>query len=137
MGLDQNLIKFDKRKDNIPLDVKAEHEAGNSIDIKYWRKANQIHGWMGKTVGPIDNCEFYHISREQIQELLDTCIEVQTRKDLDYNNENLPITTGFFFGTDEYDDWYYSEVEETIESLQKILEETNFDYSEIYYWSWW
>jgi len=137
MGLDQNLFKFNKRNDNKKLDCQEEHNNSNSTEIKYWRKANQIHSWMNKNISTIENCEFYHISKDQLQSLLDTCIEVKTRKDLDYNNENLPTSQGFFFGTDDYDDWYYTEVEETIEALQQIIEETNFNNEEIYYWAWW
>jgi len=137
MGLDQNLFKFNKRTDNKKINCIEEHNNNNNTEIKYWRKANQIHSWMNKNISPIDNCEFYYISKEQLQSLLDTCIEVNTRKDIDYNNKNLPTSQGFFFGSDEYDDWYYNEVEQTIEALQKIIEETDFNNEEIYYWAWW
>jgi hypothetical protein len=42
-------------------------------EIAYWRKANQIHQWFVEHVqGGEDDCREYSVSREQLQELLDT-----------------------------------------------------------------
>ena len=42
-----------------------------------------------------------------------------------------------FFGDVEYNEFYYSGVEETIEMLEKILESTNFEEEFVLYTSSW
>lgn len=51
--------------------------------------------------------------------------------------ELLPSTSGFFFGSTEYDEWYLEDIKHTVKIIQKVLEETNFDTEAIYYVSSW
>jgi hypothetical protein len=46
----------------------------------------------------------------------------------------LPSTSGFFFGNTEYDEWYYNDIQNTIEILEKALEDKDGEY---YYSSSW
>jgi hypothetical protein len=46
----------------------------------------------------------------------------------------LPSSSGFFFGNTEYDEWYYNDIQNTIEILEKALEDEDGDY---YYSSSW
>ena len=41
--------------------------------------------------------------------------------------ELLPVTDGFFFGSQEYDQYYLSDIEYTIEVLEDVLKHTDFD----------
>lgn len=50
--------------------------------------------------------------------------------------ELLPTRSGFFFGGTNYDQWYYEDIKNTVEILQKASE-INFDnYTLIYHSSW-
>jgi hypothetical protein len=49
----------------------------------------------------------------------------------------LPTQAGFFFGGTEYDESYFEGIQDTIEILQKVLEETDFEESVITYQSSW
>lgn len=49
----------------------------------------------------------------------------------------LPTTSGFFFGGTDYDEWYINALKETIEIIDKVLEETDFETQMIYYVSSW
>ena len=49
----------------------------------------------------------------------------------------LPCTSGFSFGSTEYDKWYIDDVTHTYEVIGKILEETDFEKQMIYYRSSW
>lgn len=49
----------------------------------------------------------------------------------------LPTTCGFFFGGTNYDEWYVNDLKETIEIIDKVLEETDFETQMIYYVSSW
>ena len=58
-------------------------------------------------------------------------------KDPSVAMELLPTTSGFFFGGTDYDEWYYKDVEYTAETIEKILETTDFEKEMIYYSSSW
>ena len=61
----------------------------------------------------------------------------KTIKDPSIAQEILPTEDGFFFGSTEYDQYYLEDVKSTIEQVEKILEETDFDEYEILYHAWW
>lgn len=92
------------------------------IDLKvgYWRKANQIHQWFVSNVqSGEDNCAEYYVSREQLEELRNACMEVI--KDENKADELLPTQSGFFFGSTEIDEWYWQDVKATVEIIDRCL----------------
>ena len=105
------------------------------IEVGYWRKANQIHQWFVDNVQEgVDNCATYYVSREQLEELKTICEEVL--KHPEKAEELLPTQEGFFFGTTEYDEWYFDDIQETIEICEWCLDERKeYDYFE-YHSSW-
>jgi hypothetical protein len=95
-----------------------------SFEIAYWRKANAIHGWFVKHVQDgLDECQTRHVSLEQLQKLKDICEKVLA--DISLAPELLPATRGFFFGAYDYDEWYVSDLEHTLDKLSKILDNPN------------
>ena len=95
-----------------------------SVEVKvgYWRKANQIHQWFVDNVQDgEDNCAEYWVSREQLQELLQTCKDVKASKHPDVVNDLLPPSVGFFFGSYEIDDWYWQQIDDSIEQIERVL----------------
>jgi hypothetical protein len=108
--------------------------ASISVRVGYWRKANQVHQWFVDNVqGGEDNCGRYHVSREQLRELLETCKQVRASKHPDVANDLLPPQVGFFFGSYEIDEWYWEQLDSTIVLLGRLLasvpEEWDFYYS--------
>ena len=136
-------------------------------NVAYWRKANQIHNWFVKNVqNGIDDCGDYLLTKEDVEELLhttklvlDSCKLIDGKVVNGYHFENgkevpmledgkvivdtnvaeelLPSTSGFFFGGTDYDQWYYEDLVNTVEQLEKILEETDFDKEYLFYHSSW
>lgn len=103
-------------------------------EIGYWRKANQIHYWFVENVQKgNDDCGNYYVGREQLEELLSLCKQV--RDDNSKAEELLPSQSGFFFGSTKYDEWYYKNIQYTIEILEKALEDKEADCFE-YHSSW-
>ena len=51
--------------------------------------------------------------------------------------EKLPTTTGFFFGSIEYRDYYISDLMDILEIFTNILNETDFDTEQVYMHCWW
>jgi hypothetical protein len=86
----------------------------------YWRKSNAIHKWFVDNVqGGEDDCGDYEVSREQLMELLATIETVLN--DRSQASEMLPPQTGFFFGSNNIDQWYWEDLESTKEQLEKLL----------------
>lgn len=103
------------------------------IEVGYWRKANQIHKWFVDNVQEgEDNCAMYYLDEDDLKELKQLCEEVL--KNPDKANELLPTQEGFFFGTYEYDEWYFYDIKDTIEICKWCLSK---DFDWFYYQSSW
>ena len=90
------------------------------IDIGYWRKANAVHDWFVTNVqGGEDECKPHHVSREDLTALKEACEQVLANKKL--AKEILPTTAGFFFGSTEFDDYYFQDLEATVEIVDRCL----------------
>lgn len=129
----------------------GQYKAKNGIAIQ-WRKANAIHRWFVDNVqAEQDNCAVYEVDLQDLRKLRDTCQKVldstklvdariangQTFKDgkLVENmvdgkkledptmaQELLPTTEGFFFGSTDYDQWYWADLEYTVRAIDRMLE---------------
>lgn len=136
-------------------------------EIGYWRKANAIHKWfVDKIQDGEDDCGYYKVDKDQLEELLKTCKIVKDKCNLidgqvsngqhlengkwvtDYEDgqvienkeiaeELLPTQGGFFFGSTDYDEWYMRDIDDTITILEKVLAETNFENQIVFYSSSW
>jgi hypothetical protein len=158
MGLDQYLSKktyvkhWDHKGDaNFTITVTRNGKPVDYIDgrkISYieeevgcWRKSNHIHRWFVENIqNGEDDCGDYNVSEEQLEELLNLCKEVMV--DPSKAETLLPTSSGFFFGSTEYDEWYIKDIQYTIEMLESVLEsikvsKENKVYSDIYYSSSW
>ena len=49
----------------------------------------------------------------------------------------LPTESGFFFGSQEYDNWYIQDLEETKNILETVLNDRSLDNWDFYYQSSW
>lgn len=138
-------------------------------EVAYWRKANQIHNWFVNNVQDgNDNCGEYYISIDNLKDLQKICktlLDSIILKDGVVQNgasfedgelvpnfesgkmimneelceELLPSTKGFFFGSTNYDQWYFEDIKYTSETLTKILDsiENNENLVSFYYNSSW
>lgn len=107
----------------------VEMEAG------YWRKENAIHDWFVKNVQEgVDDCKSYYVDSSQLRELYNLCCQVLKNP---FEAPNLlPTTSGFFFGSTEYDEYYYKGIEYTKELLEEILKDEVNDVEYYYHSSW-
>ena len=112
---------------NAPIEHEWNHLT-YVFPIWTWRKANQIHKWFVDNVQEgDDNCQRHYVSRETLQELLDritTILDIKTPVAREMKAEELLPTDieGCFFGSKEYDDWYYQDLKHTKEILEKVFE---------------
>lgn len=128
MGLDMYL--FRRQRNKHPNDPEGE-------EVAYWRKANQIHRWfVDKAQGGVDDCKIHNeVTKDSLEELLDTCCTIAG--DHSRAEDLLPTQSGFFFGSMEYDEEYFVSITDTIEILERVIKETDFESEMIYYLSWW
>lgn len=158
---------LEKYKDYIQECGEYIHYKSLFDEVVYWRKANQIHKWFVDNVqGGVDDCNYYEVSRENIETLLKICKEVIqktiTKKSMIKNGsiykngkwedkleegeiivnpeiaeELLPTTEGFFFGGTDYDEYYLEDLKYTITKLEEILKEFDFENNYLVYTSSW
>ena len=100
------------------------------IEAGYWRKANAIHKWFVDNVqAGADDCGNYYVSREQLTKLRETVCKV-----LDFRHlatDLLPPTSGFFFGSDKIDQYYWQDLAQTLAIIDAALalpEQWEFEY---------
>lgn len=136
MGLDMYLKRnYPTRDKTVTIDgVVMAGVNWVATEVAYWRKANQIHNWFVENVQHgEDNCGTYDVSNDDLINLVKLCKEVLASRDPSIANptedanfvktaeELLPTTSGFFFGSTEYDDGYEEDLELTIEKLEPLI----------------
>ena len=129
-----------------PTDLKVSRQT--NYEVCYWRKANHIQNWYIKNCterdecdNPIDDCRPIEITVDKLEKLLDDCKKILADHSL--ANSLLPTQSGFFFGSTEYDEYYFGEIERTIEIIEPVLkfakhklEIKDYDW-EVYYQASW
>lgn len=104
------------------LDAHDERFATVSVNVAYWRKANAIHDWFVREVqGGEDDCKSYHVSREKLMELEELCRRIVQSGEPEVAEELLPTASGFFFGTTDYDEYYFEQLDWTAKRLAEVL----------------
>jgi len=117
------------------LDMALYNRAdGTEEELHYWRKANAVHGYfVDQLADGIDECQPIRVNMDDLRELKRRCIIA--RVDPDRREELMPTTSGFFFGSTDYDEYYESYLDDTIEAISAIEERD--DIGEMYYHSSW
>ena len=108
-----------------------------SEQVGYWRKANAIHNWFVNHVqSGVDDCQYHRsLTKQDLKDLSEACMAVL--RDHTLAKKLLPVTSGFFFGSQMYDDWYYKDVENTFELCKHLIETFDFENYDLYYVSSW
>ena len=124
MGLDMYLTA----KEHAPYDAPrqrdphfGEFQVGATVyEIGYWRKVNSVHKWFVDNVQDgNDNCGEYVVSVTKLKELRSQ-VEAALSQPLNAA-EAMPNQSGFFFGSTDYDDYYFDDLRDTIKILDKAL----------------
>jgi hypothetical protein len=119
-------------------DIDEMRYATINVNIGYWRKANHIHNWFVNNVQDgTDDCKPYYVSREQLTELRDLCMKVCKSGEPEVAEELLPTGVGFFFGSTEYEEYYFEETDRTARMLSMILDNERMTGMDFYYTSSW
>ena len=123
------LAKADKRYDDAYKSLYSE--------VAYFRKVNFLLPYFGYE----ENCSEITIDKCEVEELVNDCKRVLAAKDTDeaenVADELLPTEEGYFFGSTDYDEWYFKDVQEVMDKFTEILNEFDFDKNELIMDCWW
>jgi archaellum component FlaF (FlaF/FlaG flagellin family) len=133
-------------------------------EVGCWRKANAIHKWFVENVQKgNDDCKEYYVSVDKMKELLGLVNKVlkasklvkgkiqngskfekgkevpimedgEYIKDPSVAEELLPTTSGFFYGSTSYDEYYIQDLKDTKKILEEAIKDSEGDF---YYNSSW
>jgi hypothetical protein len=114
---------FDSLVKAINMDgLHDERFATVNVNVAYWRKANHIHNWFVQNVQDgEDDCKQYHVTREKLLELEQLCRDVCQAGTADVASAKLPLATGFFFGSDQYDEYYFEQTDWTAKRIAELM----------------
>jgi hypothetical protein len=103
----------------------------------YFRKVNCIYRYFQPKLD--DECAF--VTKADIEDIIDRCdkilVGVDLRKDIPVSavaraQELLPTQSGFFFGSTDYDKWYFADIKDVRKQMKKLLRGFNEDTDVIY-----
>lgn len=134
MGLDINVTKIAKSmvktNTNSWKDYEKLIDELNDIDcenfefLAYFRKVNFLFEFFSGSLNEDETTAI--ITRGEMETLIDNCEFVLNNRDK--ASEILPTCDGFFFGSLDYDDYYFESVAKVLLSFQVILENYSDDY---------
>jgi hypothetical protein len=81
----------------------------------YFRKVNFVYRYFANKL--VDERCF--ADKDDIEELISRCDKVLADHSL--AQELLPTTDGFFFGSTDYDEWYFNDVEDCKKQMEDLL----------------
>lgn len=100
------------------------HEVTRKTDYRlgYWRKANWLHHWFVENCADgVDDCKEVILYKDNLEKLLQILEAVDSTHSVEVAMEALPTCSGFFFGSTEYDEYYFKEVKYTIPIIKAAL----------------
>ncbi|GAK31043.1 hypothetical protein WOSG25_070200 [Weissella oryzae SG25] len=104
-------------------------------ELMYWRKANQIRNWIvTQANADKDTNVTCELSKVELNALL-----IDIKSVLDDNSmasRLLPTQNGFFFGSTDYDNYYFAELADTLKNLKPIVTNMAED-DKLTYTEWW
>ena len=105
-----------------------------TAQVAYWRKFNALHGYIVDNYADgEDRCQDIYLSYHDLCDILTLLKEVRDTKDAN----KLPPTAGFFFGSKNIDEYYWHDVEESINTFEDIInEQDSMESDYIYNASW-
>jgi hypothetical protein len=88
--------------------------------VGYWRKFNALHSYIVENFADgEDKCQQIYLSTKDLEQILNNL--KNTKNNRSKAKELLPTQDGFFFGSTQYDEWYWNDVEYSIRLFEEVL----------------
>ena len=117
--------------ENFTVTYYAEEDA-------YFRKVNFIYHYCQPKL--VDECAF--VTKDDLEDIIERCDKILEGlkfkgeeipyEKIDLAQELLPTQSGFFFGSTDYDKWYFASVKDARRQMKKLLRGFNEDTDVIY-----
>lgn len=105
----------------------------DTSEVMYFRK----HNWLLPFFGYGENCSNKVISKDDVEQFISVAEKVLEKKDVETAEELLPTESGFFFGNDAYNEWYFKDVEEDLEEFRNCFANMDWDNDVLLMNCWW
>lgn len=133
-------IEAEAKKQGIEPDYEKFRHA-EPIKEFYFRKVNALVKWVENNVGAVENCEMIELKKEHIEKLYhdlktDTDFNELTDDDKQEIIKNFGTTSGFFFGSTDYDEWYWMGVKEVRKMVSYLLKNVDFETNTVQFYVW-
>lgn len=103
-----DLLTLKEEEDKIVADAYKKEDA-------YFRKVNFIYAYFQNKLVE----EEAWVEKSDLEDLISRCEKVLANHTL--AEELLPTQDGFFFGSTDYDEWYYHDVRDCLKQMKKLL----------------
>ena len=123
---------IDERNSKVIKELEEEKENTNPWNkVAYFRKVNFLIPFFGYE----ENCSNIEIDKYQVEDLIEACKEVLANHDK--ASFLLPTQAGLFFGSTDYDDLYFDDVQNVKEKFEEVLADFNMDEDILIMHCWW
>ena len=112
------------------LDADEEDIYPNSA--LYYRKVNFLYAFFSDKID--NDTQSAYISKGDVERLVEMC--EKALGDKKNAHEYLPTRSGFFFGSTDYDKWYFYDVRKVKREFKRLLKKWDDDDVVIIYFSW-
>lgn len=83
--------------------------------VYYWRKTNSVHNFfVNNAQGGKDECQYTEVPAGLLEDLIARAAAITEDHSL---TDLLESRGGFFFGSTDYDEWYFEDMEKTARDL--------------------
>lgn len=107
------ILDLPELKEKLDKEVEMSYEEYNA----YFRKVNFIFYYFDRTIGKMHDQYYAFVEPEDVDDLIDRCERVLKNHEL--AQSLLPTQDGFFFGSTDYNDWYFSDVKDCLKQMKK------------------
>jgi len=104
-------------------------------DIGYFRKVNFLMAFFNY----YENCSFKKVSKAELEDLRERCYKVlhaPKKERQEVAEDLLPTQSGFFYGSTEYDNYYFDDVKEVKKWVEEVIENLNDETEEVLMYCW-
>ena len=121
-----------ERNSKVIKELEEEKENTNPWNkVAYFRKVNFLIPFFGYE----ENCSNIEIDKYQVEDLIEACKEVLANHDK--ASFLLPTQAGLFFGSTDYDDLYFDDVQNVKEKFEEVLADFDMDEDILIMHCWW
>lgn len=100
-------------KAKLDKEVEMSYEEYNA----YFRKVNFLFYYFDRTLGKMHDGYYAFVDLDDVDDLIDRCEQVLKYHSLAHSL--LPTQSGFFFGSTEYNAYYFEEVKDCLKQMKK------------------